>query len=341
MEKDLRKKSEFILGGDVLLPEDFRPPFRLSRSTAGPGAGKRGMVFAFDGMRVKKGVSTEHGDFQLIDNDGRLSILRNDEVFIENVTIEPVIYHSPGQAFFNLDQRCMFRCVFCASPLLGPDATKNLTDERIIEMVRTAEAEHEIPSIALTSGVVGSVQETVDRMAECVRSLRKEFPDKTIGVEPYIDSKDQIDALKEAGADEIKINRETPRKDIFDKVCPDLDHNEIYNMLAHSVDVFGKGKVTSNIIYGMGETDDDMIEEMERLASIGCLPGLRPVKINDTNRSKMYEVLGDIGPVTSEHMMKLAKEQKRIMEKYGLTTNSFRTMCFECQCCDLVPFKDL
>ena len=339
MEKDLITKAEFILGGEVLLPKTYKPPFRLSRSTAGPSAGGSSMVFAFDGMRVKKTVSYDNGEFELRVNDTQLDIFRNGKLFLENVEIQPVIFHSPCHAFFNLDQNCMFRCIYCASPLLGKDITKDLTDEKIVEMVRTVDSETN--EIALTSGVVGSVQSTVERMASCVKALKTTFPDKTIGVEPYVETKEQIDLLRASGADEIKINRECARHDIFSVACPDLDYNGTLEMLRYAVSVFDKGRVASNIIYGLGESDDDIVKEMERLASIGVIPGLRALKISSKNKEKLIQALGDIVPVSKERMIFLAKEQKHILLKYGLTTETFKTMCFECQCCDIVPFKDL
>ena len=339
MEKDLNRKAEFILGGAVLLPKDYRPPFRLSRSTAGPGAGGSSVVFAFNGMRVKKTVSYDNGDFELRANDGRLNIFRKGKLFIEDIEIQPVIFHSPCQAFFNLDQNCMFRCIFCVSPLLDKNITKDLTNERIVEMVRTVDDQTD--RIALTSGVVESVQSTVERMASCVKELRNAFPDKTIGVEPYVDTKDQIDLLKASGADEIKLNRECARHDIFKIACPDLDYDRTLEMLRYAVSVFGEGRVASNIIYGLGESDDDVMNEMERLASIGIIPGLRALKITSVNMKELTASLGHLVPVSGERMIHLAKEQKRIMLKNGLTTETFRTMCFECQCCDIVPFRDL
>ena len=341
MEEKVRKKSELILGGSILVPKGFRPPFRLSRSTAGPGAGSGSIAFEFDGMRVKKSISYENGDFELHENDGRISITKKGEPFIDDVTIIPIIFHSPNHAFFNLSQQCIFRCAFCTTPLLGNDAVKGLSDDKIVRMIREAEKDVPIPSVALTSGVEGSVQASAERMASCVRVLRKEFPEKTIGVEPYVETKGQIDLLKAAGADEFKLNREAARKDIFDRVCLGMDHDNILMMLRYAVSVFGKGKVSSNVIYGLGETDDDVIEEMERLASIGCIPGLRALRTNERTIENLRKVLGDVVPVDAERTVRLAAEQKRIMEKHGLTVKTFKTMCFECQCCDIVPFIDV
>ena len=341
MEEAVIRKAELILGGDVLIPEDFIMPFRLSRSTAGPGAGKATAVFGFNGMRVKKAISRTKGDFELRDTDGGLSLWKNGSLLIDGVTIQPVIFHSPNHAFFNLDQRCMFRCLFCASPLLGHDATKGLTDDVIVGMIRKEDERSRIPAIALTSGVVGSIQSSVDRMTACVRRLRVEFPDRTIGVEPYVNDKSQIDDLFAAGADEFKLNIEAATDDIFKNVCPELDRDNVFEMLTYAVNVFGKGRVASNLIYGLGETDDDVVSEMNRLASIGCIPGLRALKITDSNRGQLTDALRDLEPVTEKRMLFLATEQKRIMTEHDLTTETFETMCFKCQCCDIVPFVNV
>jgi len=341
MEADLiEKKAQLLLGGDVLLPPGYRMPYRISRSTAGPGAGKRSAVFSFGGMRVKKGISYDSGDFELIDDNGRLSMTKNGEPFLNNVEIKPVVFHSPEQAFFNLDQRCKYNCRFCTSPLLKGDATKSLTDEKIVEMIRNSMDEQDVVSVALTSGVIGSVDETVDRMISCVKAIRKEFPNIPIGVEPYIDSEDQIRRLKDAGATEIKINLETPRKDIFEAICPELDYDLILRMLKSSVKIFGPGKVTTNLIFGIGETDDDLEACMNMLASFGCAPGLRAIRLNDMNRDNMKNA-GIVCDMTKERMIRLAQLQKKILDSHGLTTHTFKTMCFECGCCDLVPFRDL
>ena len=341
MEEDLiRKKAQLILGGDVLLPRGYKMPYRISRSTAGPGAGKRSAVFSFSGMRVKKGISYDSGEFELIDDNGSLSLKRKGQPFIDGVEIKPVVFHSPEQAFFNLDQRCRYNCKFCTSPLLKNDATKSLTDSKIVEMIRDSMKEQDVVSVALTSGVAGSVQETVDRMVSCIKAIRREFPEIPIGVEPYVDSAEQIMALKDAGADEMKINLETPRRDIFEKICPELDHSMITDMIRKSVKIFGRGKVTTNLIFGIGESDDDLENGMRELAAFGCVPGLRAIRLNDINRENMNSVNIKYD-VNEERMIRLAHLQKKILEENGLTTHTFKTMCFECGCCDLVPFRDL
>ena len=335
MEEDLiLSKAELVSGGAVSLPKGYRPPVKFSRSTAGPGAGNRSLVFSFSGMRVKKNISDD-GEFLYDPESGTIS--KGGKIVAEGVSIVPAEFHCPEQAFFNLDQRCRFDCLFCSSPLLKVDATQKLTDEKIIELIKDSDVP--IKSIALTSGISDSVSESAERMIGCVSKLRAEFPDLPIGVEPYVDDILQINRLREAGADEIKINVETATDELFEVFCPSLDSDNIFRMLAHAVKVFGKGKVSSNIIIGLGEYDDKVMNMIERLCSMGVTPTVRGLRV-DGCRAKILSDNGAEGP-SPERLIRIAESQKSIMKRYGLDSNSFDTMCLKCTCCDLVPFIDL
>lgn len=341
MEEALRRKAVLTLGGAVRLPEGFELPVRMSHSTAGPGAGFGSAVFAFDGFRVKKSVSYDEGEFELIiGKKGRLSLTRRGRPFIPRVSIEPVIRHCPEQAFFNLDPRCMYRCAYCTSPLLDPSEDKHLSTERIMAMLEESVSEFDVRAVSFTSGVVGSVDETVDRFVDVVRAVRSRYPDMPIGVEPYVSSRRHIEMLREAGADEIKLNLECPNRDIFSRACPDLDFDAILGLLKDAVEVFGRGKVISNLIYGMGESDADLDVMMESLCNMGVLPGLRALRVNSMNRARLKEAGVRWEDTTPERAMRLAEMQKAAMKRHGLTTETSQTMCFACKCCDLVPFRD-
>lgn len=338
MEENLRKKTRLILGGGIRVAGGTPMPFRLSRSTAGPGAGKASVVVSFDGYRIKKPI-TDDGEFLLSHNGSRYSLFLDGKPFLDEVALEPVVFHAPEQAFFNLDQRCVFDCAYCATPRLGKSVSKDLTPAKIVTMLKGAMESGNVKSFALTSGVASSVQETVDSMVECVKAVRESFPDLPIGVEPYVDSARQIDALRSAGADEIKINVEAASEEVFRKVCPKKEYSLAFDMLAHAVSVFGAGKVASNVIVGMGESDEDVRAVVERLASMGVCPGIRPLKVGDANRESLTAV-GIEPDMDADRLIRLAKMQKGAMADHGLSSNTFSSMCFECGCCDLVPFKD-
>ena len=344
MEADLsavEKKAILICGGAVKVSQDFRPPFRLSRSTAGPGAGSASIVLSFDGLRVKKGISREDGDFELVEGPETYSLLRKGKPFIERLELKPILYHSPEQAFFNLGQECIFDCIFCTSKKLSKDVTKDLDPDRVVELILEAEGKGGMKGVAFTSAVVGSIRQTIDRMVYVIGKVRTALPEIPIGVEPYVESFEDIDRLKEAGADEIKINIESYDPRIIAMACPKLELGRQLEFLRHAVQVFGRGKVTSNIIIGMGETDRNVLEGVMTLAGMGVVPTIRALKINPTNRPALERALGKLTEVTPERLVHLSQEVKMILSLNGLSTRTYGTMCHECTCCDIVPFRDL
>jgi biotin synthase-related radical SAM superfamily protein len=336
-----RLKAEFLAGGGVRLPDGLKLPFPSSRSTAGPGAGHASVLFAFGGTRAKKRVSRDKEDFDLVQVGGRFAIHRGGRPFISAVQLVPTLMHAPYQAFVNVDSSCIYGCLFCNSPRIPPHATKNLSDDRIIEMVMEASRREGFQSVALTSGVVGSPSESVERMAGLVKRVKAVLPDTPVGVEPYATRPDHVEALLEAGADEIKLNVQTYDQDIFEKVCPDLDFQHIMHAINHACEVFPRNRVCSNIIFGLGESDENVLEGAAVLANMGCVATLRALRRDEENIPHLEKALGPLPPVTADRMLRLATEEKNMLKKYGLTTLGFKTMCFSCLSCDIVPFWDV
>ena len=336
-----QRKAILITGGPLRIPKDLVLPFTPSRSTAGPGAGSTSIVIAFEGARCKKAISREEGEFELVPKEKGFRVLRNGQPFLEDVEIRPTIAHAPEQAFFNLAQDCIYDCKFCASRKLDQRITKNLSPERVVQMAIEASKKEGFRSVAFTSAVVDSPQKTVERMLYVVRETRKALPDVPIGVEPYIWTLSDVDDLKAAGANEIKLNIETFDPDRFAKVCGKLHYQFILEALDHAVEVFGRGKVTTNLLVGLGESDENLLDGIRYFAERGIVATLRPLRINNFNREPLTEALGLLEPVTPERIVDLAIKAKAIMEENGITPLTYRTMCHECGCCDIVPFRDV
>lgn len=342
LDLPVSKKAILIAGGPVKVGPGIHLPFHPSRSTAGPGAGSISIVLSFDGVRVKKAISREAGEFELVTGEKGFELLRDGRPFISKLEIEPTIFHSPEQAFFNLDTECIYDCKFCTSSKLDKRSKKNLDLERIVELVIQASERSDFKAVAFTSAVVDSPSATVRRLSYVICRVREALdPTVPIGVEPYVESFDDIDRLKAAGADEIKINIETFDREIFAKVCGKRDFDWLLTAIKYAVGTFGSGKVCSNIIVGLGEADQNVIDGVDYLAKIGCLATLRPLRINDANREALESSLGPLQHVTPERMIRLAEEQRSIFELYGLNPGSFKTMCHACTCCDIVPFRDI
>ncbi|PKK81705.1 MAG: biotin synthase [Thermoplasmata archaeon HGW-Thermoplasmata-2] len=334
------KKAHLISEGKIFIPQETRLPFPLSKSTAGPGAGSAAIALGFGGTRVKLAVNREPSRFSLaLKASGGYAILDGGKPFIENVQVLKNPAHAPEQCFVNIHSHCIFKCAFCNSPRIREAGRK---PEQVADFIVKTCKENDFRAVAITSAVPETIDKQADEFIFVIREVRKTLPDVIVGVEPYAETREQIRRLKEAGADEIKLNIQAATPEILAKVCPGFDYEKSLALIADAVQVFGKGKVTSNIIFGLGESDADVLKCAEKLAAASCIPTLRALRVNDLNRASLKEALGFEPEAPSpERILRLAEAQKKIMEKYGLTTKSMETMCCRCLCCDIVPFYDL
>lgn len=334
-------KAELLAGGAVRIPDEFRLPFHPSRSTAGPGAGLPEVVFSFGGTRAKKEISRTGGEFELVVDEGTARMARGGEVMIDEVALLPTLYHAPFQAFINVDGSCRLTCAFCNAHRLEHGATKDLTDDKIVDMAIHAASADDFVGVALTSGVPGSPEEAVERMVGLVERIRAALPDSPIGVEPYVTHPRQVDDLRQAGATEVKLNMESSDPDIFDRVCPNRDYGTILHAINHACGVFGRNRVCSNIIFGLGESDQSVLHATKVLANMGAVATLRALRVNEGNTPDLVAAIGDVPSITADRMLNLAREEKKILMEYRLTPLAFKTMCHACLSCDIVPFWDV
>ena len=338
-----QKKAELIANSKLFIPENIKLPYPLDRSTAGPGSGSLSIALTFDNKNIKLTVSKDENEpFSLKKENGQFHIIKKNNIFLENVKIIPILFHAPKQAFINIESKCIYNCAFCNLTDTKQEILQKYNEQRFVELILKASSRTDFKSVALTGGVYPTNDIITKKMCYIVKNIRKKLPNIPIGVEPCISSKKEILSLKKAGANEIKINLQIPDKDLFEKICPHLDYENIASMLEGAVSIFGKGNVTSNILYGLGEDDDTVVQTVEKLAKIGVVPTLRKIRINKFNKEKIENALSCKVPKDStDRIIELALKQKQILERYGLTTKTFKTMCHKCGCCDIVPFWDL
>ncbi len=90
---------------------------------------------------------------------------------------------------------------------------------------------------------------------------------------------EDIWSLKEAGAERVGIPIDAATEEIFEKVKGDKAGGP-YNMkkqlalLEQAVRIFGRGKVSTHLIAGLGETEMDMAMMIQKCVDMGVLPAL-------------------------------------------------------------------
>jgi biotin synthase-related radical SAM superfamily protein len=323
---DAQTKAELLATGRVAIDEKLLG--KTTVSTAGPGAGKVGFFFSSGGHRVKLGADAK-SPFKAIEKDGKICIYKGEKL-IACGQIEEELLHCPEQAYINMTETCIFDCKFCPVPKLN-GRVKSV--EEVLEMIEKAHDTGKMKAISITAGVDETVEKEVDRAVEVVRKCKKYHVPIGVSVYPTINSNK---LLKEAGADEIKYNVETMDRQLYSELCGEQNLGFILDCLSEAVRMFGKNRVCSNFIIGLGENDETVMQGIRELVRRGVVPILRPATSHPLRKGEV-----NIERPSKERILKLTRILREELDQAGLDTRLFRTMCLPCTGCDLGPHRDL
>ncbi|HSD57531.1 MAG TPA: radical SAM protein, partial [Methanotrichaceae archaeon] len=259
-----------------------------------------------------------------------VALIRDGEVIVTGV-LEPALSHCPEQAYLTISGSCIYDCKFCPVPKLD-GGTKSL--ETILQLVEEAKQTGDLRAISLTSGVAESAEDEIKRAVEVVRALRTRY-DVPIGVSVY-PTETSSEELKAAGATEIKYNVETMDPEIFEKYCPGLSLPFVLKSLEKAVKIFGKNRVSSNFILGLGESDECVLSGVARLAEMGVIPNLRPISPHPLRAGEVK-----VQRPSAERLLKLARATRKVLDEHGLRADLAETMCLPCTGCDITPHRDV
>jgi biotin synthase len=90
---------------------------------------------------------------------------------------------------------------------------------------------------------------------------------------------ENIRQLAEAGAERIGIPLDAATQELFDKIKGPAaggpySWKKQFKLLSDAVNIFGKGKISTHLIVGLGETEKEMVEIIQRCVDMGVLPAL-------------------------------------------------------------------
>lgn len=322
---DLATKAFLISVGTVDLP---RQRTSSQVSTAGPGAGGQSVFFRSGDRIVRLGV-VSGSPLRLEKREEGCAILKGDVEVARGQVVEPLL-HCPEQAYITVSERCIYDCKFCAVPKLRGGVKSR---ELIRQMIEGAQRTGNLRAISLTSGVEVSPVHEGKRVAEIVSDLKSFGVPVGVSVSPFPGVNR---TLKDAGADEVKYNLETVDRDLFQRVCPGISFEGIWDALAEAAGIFGRNRVFSNVIVGLGESDRTLRQGIDELAEMGVLPVLRAVYPHPLRAGKV-----EMTRPSAERLLGLSSHLKRALEKNELRGELALTGCYRCTGCDLAPGRDL
>ncbi len=92
-------------------------------------------------------------------------------------------------------------------------------------------------------------------------------------------NKENLRLLAEAGVERVGIALDAATEQLFDKVKGILAGGPYvwrkqFQLLNEAVNIFGKGRVSTHLIVGLGETEKEMVETIQQCVNMGVLPAL-------------------------------------------------------------------
>ncbi|MHC1686195.1 MAG: radical SAM protein [Methanothrix sp.] len=330
MEMNAEIKALLVSIGSANIDEELlREITRTTTPSAGPGAGLESFFIKSGGHRVRLSIN-KNSPLKVVRCGSDVAVIKDGKTIMTG-KLESALSHCPEQAYLTMSGKCVYDCKFCPVPKLDGEVK---VPDKILRLVEEARQTGQLRAISLTSGVEKSPDDEVRKAVEMVKVLRARY-DVPIGVSVYpTDASSEL--LKEAGATEIKYNVETMDPEIFAKNCPRLSLDYVLKSLEKAVSIFGRNRVSSNFILGLGESDECVIEGVTRLAKIGVIPNLRPISPHPLRKGE-----AEVQRPSAERLLKLARLTKAVLEEHGLRADHAETMCLTCTGCDITPQRDV
>ncbi len=88
----------------------------------------------------------------------------------------------------------------------------------------------------------------------------------------------------------VKYNVETMYTELFHFFCPNLSLTSVFEALDKAVNIFGRNRVSSNFIIGLGGSDETVQKGIECLVERCIIPILRPdpqIHISSSSKETM------------------------------------------------------
>lgn len=331
-----------ILAGRTVIFDKCIPDFiRGKNNTENHHKDGRIFIRLNEKSRVRLVIDDKEPAFSITYNQNEeMSLIDNQtgEVIIKRLEIEDAVIHAPEQLFMGLYEYCKIGCKFC--PLnSAQEAMIHYSLDSLYQDIDDS-AGKQYSSIGITTSIPYnlSADDVADEMIFVVRKIREKVGTHIpIGVSTKTPSEKIMRLLKNAGVGEIRLNIEIPNRAISQELMPNKSIDEIYDSLVLACKIFGRGKVSSNIVLGLGESDSDVLDAVRHLAEIGVIATLYP-----------FDPFEYGGKVTSrfcrpnaERIYRLAVAHKRILDEYKLDTDDLETMCPACAASHIFPGKDL
>ncbi len=233
------------------------------------------------------------------------------------------------------DQRCRF-CSIEASLRAGA-TTAVKQPGQLAEVARAAVDLDGVTQMVMTTGTSAGADRGARHLARCVRAVREAVPDLPIQVqcEPPADLSVLTD-LRAAGADAIGIHVESLDDAVRRRWMPGkatVPLAEYRRAWSEAVRVFGRNRVSTYLLVGLGENPDELVTGAIELAESGVYPFVVPFRPHAGTLAVDVDRATAPDPAVLERVTRAVAEHLR---RIGLRGSAQQAGCAACGACSLL-----
>lgn len=223
-------------------------------------------------------------------------------------------------------------CQFCAigESLAGGRTINRKTPEQLAEVARAAVLLDGIKHMVMTTGTPNFTDRGAEILCESAFAVKAavDLPIQAQCEPP--DSPIWFKRLKAAGVDSLGMHLEAVTQSVREQIMPGkatVNIEQYLSAFEASVNVFGRGQVSTYILYGLGDTREAVLAMSEKLIALGVYPFVVPfVPIGGTPLENAHS------PSPSE-MRELLAPLGKMLVAGGLKSADIKAGCGKCGAC--------
>lgn len=179
--------------------------------------------------------------------------------------------------------KCSANCGFCPqaresssrADMLSRVSWPAFPADTVLEQIRKAVERGKIRRVCIQALNYPTVFEHLHALVKAIR--QRSSVSVSVSCQPL--NRKNMKRLAEAGVERIGIPLDAATRELFDKVKGSsaggpYDWDMQFRLLGDAVDVFGRGKVSTHLIVGLGETEKEMVGLIQKCVDNGVLPAL-------------------------------------------------------------------
>lgn len=231
------------------------------------------------------------------------------------------------------------RCRFCAIgvSLASGATTHTKTPAQLAEVAAAAQRLDGVTHVTLTSGTVDAPDRGARYLGECAAAIKAAtgLPVQ-VQFEPPADPSVYRD-LKALGVDDVGLHVESFDASVRARVTPgksEIGIEAYFAAFEAAVQVFGRGKVSTYVILGLGEEEAVTLDGCRRAIALGVYPFVVPL------RPMLGTFMAKVEPPSVEYTHRVYTAVADMLAGAGLSSRDSSAGCVKCRACSLLQLKE-